>query len=643
MDLLAANEDDLKEAEISDSEDVQGVDDDRTRKRLIDSVLALNNKKARYNQRTVVGKNVSEFNFGAANALSKVHIQDLVQSLKDKTSKKKLAKTLRNIQGKRNVIREPLLKHEKEKIDRATAFTKTCEELSMWDNVVWDNRKKDVLQFPEKNERVEVLDKTSMQKYFKPQNSLEIEVYKLLHGDEHMPTETQPLSKVEQRALKAMDLKKAQIRRSELMKYRALLSYQEIKQRWKNKIKSKRYRRVLKRDKLEKEKSRVNELATDDPEKFLNQMKIVEKSHAKERISLKHRGGSKFQKRQMMYAKYDPNTQQRISDMVKKNRELTKKLPVIAEDNDDDDDEDCRGSDNESDDSLPENTESVSARGSNAWMCATRITVKKLKSTAQSIQNDDNMIVEEAMDEIPKSLRDTAPRSKYAEPLVPTSDISLDPKQILDMSTPIATSIQTNMVEEEDEMEEDKAGESDGNDDKLTLSQAFANDDVIEEFKEEKKAVKERNRPKDIDLTLPGWGSWAGDGLQVSGRKRKQCMKKTPPPPEPQKDDPLGHVIIDETRDTAISKYQVKELPFPYVNAKDFAVSIAAPIGKDWNPQTVVKELIKPKIETKMGTIIRPIARSVLLNQTTAASKNVPKPPTHQKKHKQRRKRQKKK
>uniref|UniRef100_A0A0L8I2H8 Uncharacterized protein n=2 Tax=Octopus bimaculoides TaxID=37653 RepID=A0A0L8I2H8_OCTBM len=343
----------------------------------------------------------------------------------------------------------------------------------------------------------------------------------------------------------------------------------------------------------------------------------------------------------MMYAKYDPNTQQRISDMIKKNRELTKKQPVIEEDNDNNDDEDCRGSGYESDESLPENTESVSTRGSNAWMCATRITVKKLKSTSQSIQND-NMIVEEPMEEIPKSLRDTGPRSKYVEPPVPTSDISLDPKQILDMSTPIATSIQTNMVEEEDVMEEDRASESNGNDDKLTLSQAFANDDVIEEFKEEKKAVKERNRPKDIDLTLPGWGSWGGDGLQVSWRKRKQFIKKAPLT-EPQKDDPLGHVIIDETRDTAIRKYQVKELPFPYVNAKDFAASIAAPIGKEWNPQTVVKELIKPKIETKLGTIIKPIAHSVLLNQTTAASKNVPKPPTHQKKHKQRHKRQKKK
>lgn len=83
-------------------------------------------------------------------------------------------------------------------------------------------------------------------------------------------------------------------------------------------------------------------------------------------------------------------------------------------------------------------------------------------------------------------------------------------------------------------------------------------------------------------------------------------------------------------------------MPFPYINVKDFAASIAAPIGKDWNPQTVVKELTKPKIATKLGTIIKPINRSVLLNQK-AESKNVPKPPTLQKKHKQRHKRQKKK
>ncbi|GAB1606963.1 U3 small nucleolar RNA-associated protein 14 homolog A-like [Argonauta hians] len=657
MDLIITDnsDDDLKEAEISDSEDIKEVQDDKTRKRLIDSVLALNHKKARFNQRTETGKNVSEFNFGASSSLNKLMLEDLLKCVKDKKRKKQLNKTLRNLQGKKNVIKEPLQKHEQEKADRAAGFTKTCEDLSLWDDVVWDNRKKDHLQFPIRNEKVNIFEKSAMTQYFKPQNSLEVEVHKVLHGAKDVPTEGQGLSQVEQKALRAMDLKQARIRRNELMKYRALLNYHEIKQQWKNRIKSKRYRRLLKRDKLEKEKSRVNDLASKDPEKFLEQMKTVEKSRAKERVSLKHRGGSKFQKRQMMYAKYDPNTQQRISEMVKKNRELTRKQVVAVGDSEDEEEEEEVVTDHDDDDGGENNTETMgatTAAGSgNAWMKATRISVKKLRKVPGGDQA--SVITKEPMDEIPRSLREPMPgRLGRAVPLAhappPPAEVSIDPKQVFNISAPLAAglpSLRTNMAEDEEgeaAMEEEEGGE--GEDAKLTLSQAFASDDVIEEFQVEKEAARKAGRPGDIDLTIPGWGEWGGDGCVVSNRKRKRFTKRAPPP-KPRKDDPLGHVIIDETRDAAITKYQVKELPFPYRNAADFAATIANPIGKDWNPQTVVQELVKPRVETKLGAIIKPIDRSALLTTTTTTGRDTarPHPMYQQKKHKQRHKRQKKK
>ena len=52
--------------------------------------------------------------------------------------------------------------------------------------------------------------------------------------------------------------------------------------------------------------------------------------------------------------------------------------------------------------------------------------------------------------------------------------------------------------------------------------QAFAADDVVADFSSEKDAMKQRDKPKDIDLTLPGWGDWGGGGLKVSKRKRKR-------------------------------------------------------------------------------------------------------------------------
>ena len=38
----------------------------------------------------------------------------------------------------------------------------------------------------------------------------------------------------------------------------------------------------------------------------------------------------------------------------------------------------------------------------------------------------------------------------------------------------------------------------------MTIAEAFAQDDVVDEFVAEKKTMEERDKPKDIDLTLPG-------------------------------------------------------------------------------------------------------------------------------------------
>lgn len=45
---------------------------------------------------------------------------------------------------------------------------------------------------------------------------------------------------------------------------------------------------------------------------------------------------------------------------------------------------------------------------------------------------------------------------------------------------------------------------------RLTIAEAFADDDVLAEFREEKRALEEEEQPKSVDLTLPGWGDWAG-------------------------------------------------------------------------------------------------------------------------------------
>lgn len=91
---------------------------------------------------------------------------------------------------------------------------------------------------------------------------------------------------------------------------------------------------------------------------------------------------------------------------------------------------------------------------------------------------------------------------------------------------------------------------------RIDIQQAFANDDVMEEFVKEKSEIEDAAKPKDVDLSLPGWGSWAGVGIKPSEKKKKAFTTKADPAP-PRKDRNLSHVIINEEKSKLFSKNQV--------------------------------------------------------------------------------------
>ncbi|KAJ3300996.1 hypothetical protein HDU76_005910 [Blyttiomyces sp. JEL0837] len=109
------------------------------------------------------------------------------------------------------------------------------------------------------------------------------------------------------------------------------------------------------------------------------------------------------------------------------------------------------------------------------------------------------------------------------------------------------------------------------------MQMAFANDDVVGEFEEEKAKVIESEAPKEVDLTLPGW------------------------------DANLKHVIINEKRLKKAAKYMATEVPFGFESREQYEQSIRQPVGKEWNAEGGHSRLTAPRIVTKMGTIIDPL------------------------------------
>ncbi|XP_037645731.1 U3 small nucleolar RNA-associated protein 14 homolog A [Sebastes umbrosus] len=151
------------------------------------------------------------------------------------------------------------------------------------------------------------------------------------------------------------------------------------------------------------------------------------------------------------------------------------------------------------------------------------------------------------------------------------------------------------------------------------IKEAFAGDDVITDFLKEKKKQEDAGKPKVLDLTLPGWGEWGGTNLKPSRQKRRKFKVKTAPPP-PRKDQHLHGVIMSEKRNSSIGRHQVNSLPFPFQSHAQFESTIRSPLGRTWNTERTVKKINKPKVVTRMGAIIEPMAREELMKDKKQVS-----------------------
>ncbi|KAK2516957.1 hypothetical protein Q9966_014849 [Columba livia] len=162
--------------------------------------------------------------------------------------------------------------------------------------------------------------------------------------------------------------------------------------------------------------------------------------------------------------------------------------------------------------------------------------------------------------------------------------------------------------------------EEGGIDQRGVITEAFAGDDVVADFRREKRKAEQATKPQPVNLVLPGWGEWGGTGLKPSTKKIKRFLLKPPPAP-PRKDQHLPHVIMSEKRNIHAAAHQVSELPFPFERHQQFEQSIQTPLGPTWNTQRAFQKLTAPRVITRAGHIIQPIsAEDVPTTATTAGN-----------------------
>uniref|UniRef100_A0A8C8XR67 U3 small nucleolar RNA-associated protein 14 homolog A n=1 Tax=Panthera leo TaxID=9689 RepID=A0A8C8XR67_PANLE len=657
-----------KDYPLSPSEDEGDIDGERKHQKLLEAISSLDGKNRwKLAERSEASLKVSEFNVTSEGSGEKLVLSDLLGPVKTSSSLAAVKKQLNRVKSKKTVE----LPLNKEEVERA-------------------------------------------------RTPLEQEVFNLLHKNKQ-PVTDPLLTPVEKASLKAMSLEEAKMRRAELQRARALQSYYEARARREKKIKSKKYRKVLKKGKAKKALKEFEKLQKENPTAALEELEKIEKARMMERMSLKHQNSGKWAKSKAIMAKYDLEARQAMQEQLARNKELTQKLQAASESEEEEGDVEEEG-----ELLVPDavNEIQMDADGPNPWMLRNhssgtkeakiqdpeqlpepvahetpeseeeerpgaeeeillnefkerRSLRKKAKlnqdtkpvsgqepkdsssqevlselralsqklnkenqsgkqkvssaRTVRAVQREDPTEEEEEPlllqrperaqtvedleelgkegcfqnKEVPRSVLEgqQLERNPNNHPGAPKEkkkkEQMIDLQNLLTTKSPSVKSLAVPMTIEELEDEEER-------DQKRMIKEAFAGDDVIRDFLKEKREAVEASKPKDVDLTLPGWGEWGGVGLKPSAKKRRRFLIKTPEGP-PRKDKNLPNVIINEKRNVHAAAHQVRVLPYPFTHHQQFERTIQTPIGSTWNTQRAFQKLTTPKVVTKPGHIIKPI------------------------------------
>lgn len=203
------------------------------------------------------------------------------------------------------VLDAPLSTPSAERATRAAGYARLKEEVSAWDAVVHSRRAAEHVSFPLKKAETRLATATDHSAAFKAKTPLEQEVMALLQGSKTTKASDKELSEHEEQILANMTLQEALEKRKELGRLRALQSYQVAKLKRQGKIKSKKYRKIARKEREREKQRELEELKRTDPELAAEKMAEAEGVRVLERANLRHRNNSKYLKSLAKKATYD--------------------------------------------------------------------------------------------------------------------------------------------------------------------------------------------------------------------------------------------------------------------------------------------------------------------------------------------------
>ncbi|XP_060653104.1 U3 small nucleolar RNA-associated protein 14 homolog A [Drosophila nasuta] len=684
---------------------------------------------------------VKRNNNNAEHAPRAVGVNDLVQILR---SSKHIAtgKKLKNVHSSKKVLEKPLEKPAADRIKRKIGYEGVKKKLGRWDAIVSKQRAAETQIFPIPSDTIYINTaahvknlkgrvKSDLAKELEASDQKLKELRKAQIGD---TTDEKELAKKERELLeKKLTRDELFARRKELAYLKMRESQKSAKARLQNKIKSKKYHKLQKRQKILEQIKEFEVLQKTNPEAALEKLNALEKSRVIERASLRHKNTGTWAKNLQVRAKYDKDVRKDLAEQLAVSRQLTEKkiesesedeqemkvetdAPVptdpfnpwtkgkaaqkTAESQADEEDPNWRKywTERNANEKLlaehqaeleavkeekeqekktskapkkkPIKKKKVNVTVENGWVVeevdspAKAETIddifeqhdedvrQKLSKKLEKLKKQAEILKQPKMKAKPtkkkrdelKNLKDlafkkTKQRIEIDEPLnqeeeqsqpsldvvnklttteetaaEPSADSAIDPNKVttitLKQRMRDSDAINDALAEDDeaDYDESDAAAER-----QLTISQAFEDDDIIADFNKDKTKDSEIKNAE-IQLAMPGWGSWAGAGIsqEVLNRRNKRLLLKLAAP-EKRRDENKDNLYINETSNKQARAHMVSSIPFPFKSLADYEASIRAPIGRNFVPETAFRMMTRPAVITRKGQVIEPMSESELV------------------------------
>lgn len=534
------------------------------------------------------------------------------------------------------ILADPLQPVEAKRLQRESALELATSEANRWIPVIRGNRKSKHLHFSStpKKERDEGMAVQNCEQLVSTtsststDNSLENEIHSLLHKNE-MTSMHSMLAREESEIKGASTVEAAEERYKELAKRRSLMFFEEKKRSAQKKIKSKSFRRQLKKERIKKIEKSITPMSTLTAEEREEMRLKAGMDRIRERMTLRTRKADKWAHDRLSSSSIRGSGGNSLKDgILEQLRDKARLREEIMGGADDfsssgDDNDDVVVEEEEGDDDVPSELDRISSEGSSS-----------------SGDDDDD---KGGIGEIFKN-------NQKREDLLPAQSViakrSFGSIDTVDSDDSTETAVATVRNVRPNTENTDSEDEDYNNNNKVTLSkndeqqrlirEAFSADSNSifhskswEERKEEILAEEEKERMQAADAgeggdafaiaastsDLPGFGGkWSGSGIsatttattkttQQRGPKVLNSLKRA-------NGSGAAHVIIHQ-RLPSLTKGRLlcQGAPHNYPGGSEQYESDMAGkrIGKEWNRQKSHSERIRARVTVSSGSIVDPI------------------------------------